>query len=151
MQTILHVNVNMKSTAAQTIGELASRFGLATHVLRHWETVGLITPPRLGNGRRYYGEEHAARVAMILRGKQAGLSLEALAKIVDAETIADRRELLMAHRDELDAKMKELRAAQELIDHALSCPVERYTQCGVFQELVQAQFDGETLVLHRHP
>ncbi len=27
-----------------TIGELAARFGLATHVLRHWEDVGLLTP-----------------------------------------------------------------------------------------------------------
>jgi DNA-binding transcriptional MerR regulator len=140
----------MKSTAELTIGELASRFGLATHVLRHWETVGLITPPRHGNGRRYYGEEHAARVAMILRGKQAGLSLEALAKVVGAETVADRRGLLMAHREELEAKTQELRASLELIDHALSCPVERYTQCIVFQELVQAQIDGDTLVLHRH-
>jgi hypothetical protein len=27
-----------------TIGELAARFGLATHVLRHWEDVGLLSP-----------------------------------------------------------------------------------------------------------
>ena len=31
-----------------TIGELAARFGLATHVLRHWEAVGLLGPERRG-------------------------------------------------------------------------------------------------------
>ena len=29
-----------------TIGELATRFGLATHVLRHWEDEGLLSPAR---------------------------------------------------------------------------------------------------------
>ncbi|MGN9781028.1 MerR family DNA-binding transcriptional regulator [Nonomuraea sp. ZG12] len=29
---------------------LAARFGLATYVLRHWETMGLLTPVRRANG-----------------------------------------------------------------------------------------------------
>ncbi|WP_228829630.1 MerR family transcriptional regulator [Nocardia beijingensis] len=44
-----------------SIGELAARFGLATHVLRHWEDVGLLAPRRDGAGsapvsRRRRGE-----------------------------------------------------------------------------------------------
>jgi hypothetical protein len=38
--------------AELTIGELAARFGLATHVLRHWETKGLLSPARRVAGRR---------------------------------------------------------------------------------------------------
>ena len=41
-----------------TIGELAARFGLATHVLRHWEAMGLLTPAARVNGRRRYRQEH---------------------------------------------------------------------------------------------
>ncbi|MGH3587458.1 MAG: MerR family DNA-binding transcriptional regulator, partial [Pseudonocardia sp.] len=36
----------MKSSpeATYSIGEIARHFDLAPHVLRHWETVGLLTP-----------------------------------------------------------------------------------------------------------
>jgi MerR family copper efflux transcriptional regulator len=34
---MLRLNVDMKS-----IGEVATRFGLPTHVLRHWESEGLL-------------------------------------------------------------------------------------------------------------
>ncbi len=56
------------------IGELASRFGLATHVLRHWEDEGLLTPAGRVGGRRQYDESHVARVVMIQRAKSAGLT-----------------------------------------------------------------------------
>ncbi|GAA0901130.1 MerR family transcriptional regulator [Virgisporangium aurantiacum] len=56
----------MKSSGTVTIGELAHRFGLATHVLRHWETMGLLTPDRDGAGQRRYGRADLTRVALIL-------------------------------------------------------------------------------------
>ncbi|WP_330468582.1 MerR family transcriptional regulator [Micromonospora zamorensis] len=37
-----------------TIGDIAGRFGLATHVLRPWRSVGLLTPARVVAGRRRY-------------------------------------------------------------------------------------------------
>jgi MerR HTH family regulatory protein len=36
----------MKSSATMTIGEVAGHFGLATDVLRHWETMGLLSLAR---------------------------------------------------------------------------------------------------------
>jgi MerR-like DNA binding protein len=64
----LAVNVHMKSS----IGAVARRFGLAPHVLRHWESIGLLTPARSG-GQRRYDESDLARVAVILMSKEAGL------------------------------------------------------------------------------
>jgi DNA-binding transcriptional MerR regulator len=40
-----------------SIGALAARFGLATHVLRHWESMGLLHPVRDAGGRRRYGAD----------------------------------------------------------------------------------------------
>ncbi|WP_375546898.1 MerR family transcriptional regulator, partial [Streptomyces gossypii] len=34
-----------------SIGALAARFGVATHVLRHWESKGLLHPGRDAGGR----------------------------------------------------------------------------------------------------
>jgi hypothetical protein len=49
MTAIGRLNVTMKSSsdeATSSINEIANRFWLATHVLRHWETTGLLTPAR---------------------------------------------------------------------------------------------------------
>lgn len=124
--------------AGLSIGELAARFGLATHVLRHWESAGLLTPARRVGGRRRYTREHVTRVAMILRGKQAGMSLPQLREILDASDPAARRDLLERHRRELDERLARIQASKELIEHVLKCGAPDFTQCPDFQELVRA-------------
>jgi MerR family transcriptional regulator, copper efflux regulator len=79
----MRLNADMKSSrddAEMTIGEIAQRFGLPTHVLRHWESVGLLAPTRAVAGRRRYDRDHLYRVAVILRAKEAGFGLDAFAK-----------------------------------------------------------------------
>ena len=65
----------MKSSG-EPIGEAAARFGLDTHVLRYWEDEGLLRPARDGAGRRLFAEDDVVRVAVILRNKAAGMSLD---------------------------------------------------------------------------
>ncbi|WP_414938151.1 MerR family transcriptional regulator [Amycolatopsis sp. cmx-11-51] len=60
-----------------SVGEVARRFGLATHVLRHWESVGLLKPARAGDRRRY-DDKDLYRIAVIVRSKEAGLSLDGI-------------------------------------------------------------------------
>ncbi len=85
----------MKSTP-WSIGELAGRFGLATHVLRHWEDAGLLDPQRDGAGRRRYGEADAWRVGVIVASKAAGMTLEQIRALVDSGS-AGRHEILETH------------------------------------------------------
>ncbi|MDG4787387.1 MerR family transcriptional regulator [Micromonospora sp. WMMD1102] len=120
-----------------TIGELAARFGLATHVLRHWESVGLLTPGRRVNGRRRYSTAHLTRVAIIMRGREVGIGLDQLRLMLGAEDGADRRAVLRRHRDELDRRIAVATASRDLIDHALHCPVADFLQCPDFQRLAQ--------------
>jgi MerR family transcriptional regulator, copper efflux regulator len=119
------VNVDMKSTAAEdlTIGELARRFGLAAHVLRHWESMGLLAPGRAAGGQRRYGEPDLMRIAMILMGREAGIGLRELAELVTAPNPMDRADLLRRHVAELDRRIARARAAKDLIEEALSCPL----------------------------
>ncbi|WP_437063434.1 MerR family transcriptional regulator [Streptomyces sp. enrichment culture] len=79
------------------IGALAGRFGPAAHVLRHWESVGLLTPARDAAGRRRYGAADVVRVGVILRGKQAGQSLEAIRTLTSGDHRA-RRDVLRGRR-----------------------------------------------------
>jgi hypothetical protein len=62
----------MKSSRL-SIGATAARFGLATHVLRHWEDLGLLHPERNSADRRLYGDDDLVRIAVILRSKAAGM------------------------------------------------------------------------------
>jgi DNA-binding transcriptional MerR regulator len=124
------------SDAPLAIGDLAARFGLATHVLRHWETLGLLQPGARVSGRRRYGESHVARVALILRGKQAGLSLPAIRELLEARTRTARDRLLAGHQAAIERQIAALTHARMLIEHALACPADDLTACPKLQAML---------------
>jgi MerR family transcriptional regulator, copper efflux regulator len=128
-----------------TIGELAARFGLATHVLRHWEDMGLLSPARRVAGRRVYGPAHVRRVAEILLGKDAGFSLEQLRELFTAPDRGRRREVLRGQLAQVRARMARLALSQTLLEHALRCRHPDYQSCPHFQGMVLARLDGVDL------
>jgi MerR family transcriptional regulator, copper efflux regulator len=141
MTITVHVNVNMKSSPVGelTIGQLADHFGLATHVLRHWESVGLLHPVRRVNGRRRYTEDDLTRVAIIVHGRQVGFSLDELRVMLTADEAATRREVLRRHRDELERRIAQAQASKAVVDHALACTHDDFMSCPNFRQLVHAQ------------
>ncbi|MBE1532108.1 MerR family transcriptional regulator [Actinomadura algeriensis] len=128
----------MKSSEAMTIGELAERFGVGTHVLRYWEDKGLLEPARRTGGQRSYGPEDLGRVALILMGKEAGFTLGDLRTLLTAASPMDHRDLLQRHVEELERRMARARAAKELIEHALACPYS-FAECEHARERIAAR------------
>ncbi|RFU43430.1 MerR family transcriptional regulator [Actinomadura logoneensis] len=129
----------MKSSGpgSMTIGDVAGRFGLATHVLRHWEAEGLLSPARDAGGRRRYTEADVTRVAVILRAKQAGLSLEVIRVMI---TEPARRHFVL--RGEAEALRGRIAAAQEslaLMECALGCDHEDVMECPHFHRALAEQ------------
>ncbi len=120
-----------------TIGQLAGRFGLATHVLRHWEDVGLIEPAERVNGRRRYRPWHISRVATILLSKEAGFRLDEIKAILDAPDGPARKELLRRHRDELDRRLARIEASRQIVQHGIDCRAEDFTRCPNFVRIVE--------------
>ena len=118
------------------IGDLAARFGLATHVLRHWEDVGLLTPAARAAGRRQYDESHVARVVMIQRAKASGLSLEQIRRMFEAPGGAERRMVLAEQDARLDEQIRRAQESKRLIEHALTCETPDFTECPRFHQLV---------------
>ena len=138
----------MKSSdadATMTIGELAARFDLAPHVLRHWEAMGLLAPAARVNGRRRYTQDHITRVAMIVGGKSGGLSLEQLRDLLAARSPGDRRDLLERHHRDLERRIRDIEGSKAMIEHALSCDEHDFTQCPGFRRLVERLADGGRL------
>lgn len=125
------------------VGDVASRFGVETHVLRHWETMGLLTPERDSAGRRRFGRDDLVRVAAIQVNKQAGMSLEQIGILFDGEA-PDRHVLLEEHLSELDQRIADLQAARAMTEHAMGCEAHDVTRCPRFRATVAEQL-GEAL------
>ena len=137
----------MKSSREPTlsIGEIASRFGLETHVLRHWEDMGLLTPSRDSADRRRYVRDDLVRIAVIVRSKAAGMSLEQIAVMLDAEA-PERHRVLEEHIADLDRRMDEMRRSRAMTEHALSCRAHDIATCPRFKEGVADLVAGRSSV-----
>ena len=136
---MLRLNVDMKS---RTIGEAAAHFALPTHVLRHWESEGLLSPTRATGARRHYTRDDMFRIASIIRGKQAGLPLPEIRKILKAPTLPERRQVLHHHRAALRERMAQLQAALDLLEGAISCKHQDLTTCPHFQSQLKQLVDN---------
>lgn len=124
----------MKSSEGHpwSVGEVADRFELPTNVLRHWESVGLLRPPRDSAGRRRYGEDEVVRIAVIQRSKAAGMTLEQIAVLLD-DGSAGRHQVLQQHLDDIDRRMEEMRLSREMTEHAMGCRAHDIATCPRFR------------------
>jgi MerR family copper efflux transcriptional regulator len=114
-----------------TVGELAARFDLPTSVLRHWESLGLLAPKRDTSGYRRYRRGDLVRVAVIVRNKAAGMTLEQIAVLLDGES-AGRHEVLEAHLRDLDERARSIERSREMTEHALRCRAHDIVACPRF-------------------
>jgi DNA-binding transcriptional MerR regulator len=98
-----------------TIGELADVFEISTRAIRFYESRGLLSPGRQG-ANRFYTRRDRARLALILRGKNLGFTLEDIAEYLalydtDPSQLAQTQLLLdkvEAHRTMLLAKRSDI-------------------------------------------
>lgn len=125
-----------------SIGQVAERFGLETHVLRHWEDMRLLAPDRDPAGRRRYGRDDVVRVATVVRSKAAGMSLDQVLVLLDAGA-ADRHRVLEAHLADLDRRMEEMRRSREMTEHALHCRAHDIATCPRFSAIVEDLVTGQ--------
>ncbi len=124
-----------------SIGDASARFGLETHVLRHWEDVGLLAPGRDGAGRRRYGRDDLVRIAVVVRSKAAGMGLEQIAVLLDSES-PGRHRVLQDHIADLDRRMAEMQVARAMAVHAYECRAHDVANCPRFREHVEDLVSG---------
>ena len=65
-----------------TITDLAREYAVTLRTLRHYETLGLLSPERRGTTRVYHQRDRI-RLELVLRGRRLGFSLEEIAHIVN--------------------------------------------------------------------
>jgi len=65
-----------------TIAELAEEYDVTLRTIRHYEDRGLLSPERRGTVRVFHNRDRV-RLALILRGRRLGFSLDEIATIVN--------------------------------------------------------------------
>lgn len=65
-----------------TITDLAGEYDVTLRTLRHYETLGLLSPERRGTARVYHQRDRI-RLELVLRGRRLGFSLEEISRIVN--------------------------------------------------------------------
>lgn len=131
----------MKSSQWRSIGEVAAGLGLETHVLRHWEDRGLVTPERDAAGRRRYRRDDVVRIATVVRSKRAGMTLDQIRVLLDAD-VGGRHEVLAAHLSDLEHRMREMELSRAMTAHALECRAHDVAHCPHFRSHVADLVDG---------
>lgn len=108
------------SSSTYSISELAQEFDLTTRAIRFYEDKGLLAPERSGAGglQRVYSARDRTRLALTLRAKRLGLSLDEARDILDIydsprDTVVQLQkflDVLGVHRGQLEAQLAELQA-----------------------------------------
>ena len=97
-----------------TIGQLASRTGLAVRTIRYWSDIGAVPPAgRSSGGHRLYDAESVARLELVATLRELGLGLDEVARVLAREdTVAD---VAAAHVAALDAQIRSLRLSRAVL------------------------------------
>ena len=95
-----------------SIQDIAKAAGTTSRTLRHYDSVGLLEPSRIGsNGYRYYDEDALATLQRILMLRDLGLSIPAIADVLSGQrdhAVALRQHLawLQQEKDRLDHQIE---------------------------------------------
>jgi MerR family transcriptional regulator, thiopeptide resistance regulator len=110
----------MSRQGTYQVSEVATLTGVSVRTLHHYDAIGLLVPKgRTVAGYRLYDAQDLLRLQQILIGREQGLSLEAIRASLDDPRF-DRKQALLAHRQQLEQRAEQTHAMIRAIDAALN-------------------------------
>jgi len=121
-----------------TVGEVATRAGVATSALRFYEANGLIVSDRTDRGHRRYHADVLRRVGFIKVAQRVGLSLDEIRTALDS--LPDRRtpnrkdwaRLAASWQPILDERIALLEAMKDKLDGCIGCGCLSLDTCALY-------------------
>jgi DNA-binding transcriptional MerR regulator len=116
------VSATPRPTPSLSIGVLAKSAGRTVHTIRWYEAQGLMPGVvRDAGGRRRYTPQHVNWLDLMARLRLTGMSIAKMRRYAalvrqGRATLAERRALLQAHREEVLARIADWQQALELLD-----------------------------------
>ena len=108
-----------------TIAEVADQTGVTAHTLRYYERIGLLDVGRQASGHRRFTKRDVERVVFIGRLRATAMPIREIERYfalvaVGPSTDGDRLALLQAHRTTVRARLREMEAALDAVEHKIA-------------------------------
>tara|TARA_R110002124_G_scaffold118847_3_gene276366 strand:+ start:700 stop:1131 length:432 start_codon:yes stop_codon:yes gene_type:complete len=123
------------------IKDAASRTGLPAKTIRYYESIGLLTPLRAGNGYRDYREVDLHKLGFLARARALGFSIEDCRHLLTLDSDASRsssevKALAQQHIRQIGDKISELKAMRASLQKlASACQGNDRPDCPIMDEL----------------
>lgn len=125
-----------------TIGVAAQRSGVSAKMLRHYESLGLLsTVARTDSGYRLYTPADVSSLQFIKRGRDLGFSMAEIAELVSLwhnrrRASASVKRIAQKHVDELSQRIAAMQAMQRTLSGLLShCHGDERPDCPILDDL----------------
>jgi DNA-binding transcriptional MerR regulator len=133
---------------AYKVGDVAKLAHVSVRTLHHYDETGLLVPPeRSEAGYRLYTPEDLERLQQVLFHKELGFCLEDIRDLM-SDPVFDRREALIAQRDQIAMRALRLEAMLGLIDRTLASleggiPMKDEEMFEVFGDFDPSEYEEE--------
>jgi len=121
-----------------TIGQIATRTGLAQSAIRYYESEGLVAPTRTDTGQRRYERADIRRLSFVMISQGLGFSIseirETLAGLPDdrAPNKRDWARISKRFGKVLDDRITQMQALRERLDSCIGCGCLSLKTCGLY-------------------
>ncbi|WP_417492847.1 Cu(I)-responsive transcriptional regulator [Maricaulis sp.] len=130
------------------IKQAAALSGLPAKTIRYYESIGLVSPQRAGNGYRDYREADLHQLGFLARARALGFSIEDCRRLLSLDgdasrSSADVKALAQQHIRQIGDKIAELKAMRATLQKlASACHGDDRPDCPIIDELSGLQSAG---------
>ena len=129
---------------AMNIGQASAASGVSAKMIRHYEDIGLVRPPkRTESNYRTYSESDVHVLRFIKRARTLGFAVEDIKRLLTlwqnkSRPSAAVKKIARDHIDELKGKIAELKSMVEALEHlARNCHGDERPHCPILEDLAK--------------
>ena len=125
----------LSKTDLLTVGEIASRSGVADSTIHFYESKGLIHGTRTSGNQRRFARSELRRIAVVKVAQRAGISLneirDSLATLPKGKNLnaSDWERMSKRWRDDLNARIERLTALRDQLGECIGCGCLSVNKC----------------------